>query len=77
MSNYGVCSQGKICVDNIEISNVNGFEYLGLPLGNNFFLTEFIEEKWKSVEKSFYSLYGLGCKPSVASPRLIEFLLAI
>ncbi|RNA20696.1 hypothetical protein BpHYR1_041807 [Brachionus plicatilis] len=31
-------------------------------------------KKWKGTERSFYSLYGLGCKASIASPKLISFL---
>jgi hypothetical protein len=61
-------------VNGNRICNVEGFEYLGLPLGKNSFILEFIEEKWKKVEKSMYSLYGLGCKPMGSSPRLISFL---
>ncbi|CAF0919170.1 unnamed protein product [Brachionus calyciflorus] len=71
-------SSGKILNANIvdnctHIPNVQGFEYLGLPIGSNIFITEFIEEKWKKVEKSMYSLYGLGCKPSVMNPNLVGF----
>ncbi|RNA42677.1 hypothetical protein BpHYR1_013425 [Brachionus plicatilis] len=38
------------------------------------FVNDFVEEKWKKVEKSFYSLYGLGCKPKMTSPDLVGFL---
>ena len=72
-------SSGKILNTNIiirgtNIPNVQGFEYLGLPLGTHNYIREFIEEKWKKVEKSMYSLYGLGCKPSVMNPNLVGFL---
>ncbi|CAF0969983.1 unnamed protein product [Brachionus calyciflorus] len=47
-------SSGKILNTNIisggtNIPNVQGFEYLGLPLGTNNYKREFIEEKWKKV----------------------------
>ena len=74
MSNSCLKNKENFCVNGVQISNVEGFEYLGLPLGNNLFIREFIEEKWKKVERSFYSLYGIGCKPMVSSPRLIGFL---
>ncbi|RNA21177.1 hypothetical protein BpHYR1_011254 [Brachionus plicatilis] len=32
------------------------------------------KKKWRKNEKSFYSLYGLGCKPMVSNPYLIGFL---
>ena len=53
---------------------MDGFEYLGLLLRRREFVAKFIEEKWKKVERSFYSLYGLGCKPMVSNPKLISFL---
>ncbi|CAF0857609.1 unnamed protein product [Brachionus calyciflorus] len=56
------------------IPNVSGFIYLGLPIGSNEFLYDFLEKKWKSVEKSMFSLYGLGCKPKMMSPNLVSFL---
>ncbi|RNA29534.1 hypothetical protein BpHYR1_050029 [Brachionus plicatilis] len=37
-------------------------------------MSDFIEDKWKKVERSFYSLYGLGVKPSISNPSLIVFL---
>jgi hypothetical protein len=58
----------------LQIPNVQNFEYLGLPIGDNEFISNYIEEKWKKVERSFYSLYGLGCKPKMASLDLIGFL---
>ena len=74
MSSSGKILNANIVVKGIHIPNVQGFEYLGLPIGSNNFITEFVEEKWKKVEKSMYSLYGLGCKPSVMNPNLVGFL---
>ena len=74
MTNSGVECQEKFEINNVQLLNVEGFEYLGLPFGSNSFISNFIEEKWKKVEKSLYSLYGLGCKPMVSSPYLIAFL---
>jgi len=56
-----------------EIPIVNNTIYLGLPFGDNKFISEYFEEKWKKVEKSFYFLYGLGCKAKMSSPDLIAF----
>ena len=56
------------------IPNGDGCIYLGLPLGKKEFIEEFVDNKWKSVEKSFYSLYGMGCKPKRTNPHLIAFL---
>ncbi|CAF1095476.1 unnamed protein product [Brachionus calyciflorus] len=56
------------------IPNVSGLIYLGLPVGSYEFINEFLEKKWKSVEKSLYCLYDLGCKPKMMSPNLVSFL---
>ncbi|RNA24308.1 hypothetical protein BpHYR1_014381 [Brachionus plicatilis] len=61
----------NITVEGNGLPSVNGFEYLGLPVGNNKFVMDFIKEKWKKVERSFYSLLGHGVKPSVSNPSLI------
>ena len=53
---------------------VSGFVYLGLPVGSQDYINEFLESKWKCVVKSMYSLYGLGCKPKTMSPNLVSFL---
>ncbi|RNA22215.1 hypothetical protein BpHYR1_042389 [Brachionus plicatilis] len=57
-----------------EIPQNENVEYLGLPIGNSEFIWNFVQEKWKKVEKSFYSLYGLGCKPKAAPPGLVGFV---
>ncbi|RNA23986.1 RNA-directed DNA polymerase from mobile element jockey [Brachionus plicatilis] len=64
----------KFCLDGRVIPNVSGFIYLGLPIGDTEYINEFIESKWKSVEKSLYTLYGLGCKPKMMNPYLVSFL---
>ncbi|RNA28425.1 RNA-directed DNA polymerase from mobile element jockey-like [Brachionus plicatilis] len=57
-----------------EIPKTENVEYLGLPMGNSEFVWNFVEEKWKKIEKSFFSLYGLDCKPKAAPPGLVGFL---
>ncbi|RMZ94053.1 hypothetical protein BpHYR1_052931, partial [Brachionus plicatilis] len=56
------------------IPQVQNLVYLGLPIGESEFVSNFIEENWMKVEKSFYSLYGLGCKPKISSPAIVGFL---
>ena len=51
-----------------------GFLYLGLPVGNQDYIEEFFDEKMRRVEKSFFSLRGLGCKPAALHPRKIAFI---
>ena len=61
-------------MDGVEIPKKGGIIYLGLPIGNENFKKEFTEKIFKKCEKSFYSLYGLGCKPYALNPKSIAFL---
>ena len=58
----------------VIIPEVKTFIYLGLPIGDKISKNEFLEEKMSKVEKSFYSLYGLGCKPHALNPKTISFI---
>ena len=58
----------------VIIPEVKSFIYLGLPVGGSLAKNEFLEEKMGKVEKSFYSLYGLACKPHALNPKIIAFV---
>jgi hypothetical protein len=55
------------------LPKVEQISYLGLPLSVNQSY-DFFDDKMKKVEKSFYSLYGLGCKPRHLSPFSVAFI---
>ena len=61
-------------LNNLVIPDAQNIEYLGLPIGDSKYVSEYLEEKWKKVEKSFYSFYGLDFKPKMSSPDLVAFL---
>ena len=61
-------------INGSELPTVDSFVYLGLPLSKKSDNNNFFEEKFKKVERAFYSLYGLGCKPRHLSPRSIGFI---
>ncbi|CAF0818968.1 unnamed protein product [Brachionus calyciflorus] len=61
-------------LNNANIPNFQSVESLGLIIGNSEFLAEFLEEKWKKVEKSFYSLHGLECKPKMSIDEVIGLI---
>lgn len=67
-------SNNIIKMDNTLLNKEDGFIYLGLPIGNNEYKEDFIENKFKKTERSFYSLYKLGCKPYALCPRTIAFI---
>ena len=73
-SNISCHVKPKFFLGNLEIPSVEGFVYLGLPVGNRNYVLEYFNEKMKKVEKSFFSLRGLGWKPASLHPKSIAFL---
>ena len=56
------------------IPKCESFIYLGIPIGSDSFVSEFYSDKMRRVEKSFYSLSGLGCRKNGLNPRNIAFI---
>jgi len=56
-----------------SLPKVDQITYLGLPLSTkqNY---DFFDEKMRKVERAFYSLHGLGCKPRHLSPFSVAFV---
>ena len=46
--------------------------HLGLPIGSREYTNNYLKEKFKKVERSFYSLYNFGCKPTGLNPLSIS-----
>ena len=63
-----------IKMSGIVIPEVSEFIYLGLPIGDKLAKNSFLENKMCKVERAFYSLYGIGCKPHALNPKTIAFL---
>ena len=57
-----------------KIPFVNGFIYLGLPIGSNGYIDSYIEEGFKKMQRSVFSLYSLGFKPKLVSPQTVAFV---
>ena len=53
----------KFILNGRSIPEKKGFIYLGLPIGDLAFCNKYYDEKIRKVEKSLFSLQGLGCKP--------------
>ncbi|CAF0872988.1 unnamed protein product [Brachionus calyciflorus] len=76
-SSYLIFSKNKneICEDftlgNTSIPQQDGIIYLGLPLGDEDYINNFINEKMRDVEKSMFSLYPIGCKPRCNKPTTL------
>ncbi|CAF0931715.1 unnamed protein product [Brachionus calyciflorus] len=73
MTNSGKTINPSIFIDGTHIANVQGFEYLSLPIGNKFKM-EFIEEKWKKVERRFlykHILKELDTRQNILIKRMI------
>ena len=41
---------------------------------NKLSVSDFVDEKMKKVERSFYSLNVLGCRPKMMRPETVSFL---
>ena len=54
-------SNPKFTLNQIPLKQVDNLIHLGLPIGNQKHVEEFFCENFKKVERSFYSLYSLGC----------------
>lgn len=61
-------------MNNKVIPGKEGIIYLGLPLGSQEYINDYLDDKMRKVEKSFFSLYSLGCKPKRMNPMLVSFL---
>jgi hypothetical protein len=62
----------KFYLNSREINRVDNVIHLGLPIGSREYRNNYLKEKFKKVERSFYSLYSLGCKPNELNPFKIS-----
>lgn len=53
------------------IPKSNNMVYLGLSIGTCSNINDFMSEKMRKVERAFYSLYTIGCKPYRLRPKTI------
>ena len=65
---------GKFYLGKQIIPCSEGFTYLGLPIGNEKFIENFLSEKFRNCEKSMYSLRSVGCKPKALNPKTVSFI---
>ena len=56
-----IISDAKFTLNENHIKRVGNLIHLGPPIGNQKHIEEFFCEKFKKVEKSFYSLSSVGC----------------
>lgn len=58
-----------------EIMNeVDGFIYLGLPIGDNRFIEKYWEEKFRNVERSFFAIKSIGLHKNFINPICLGFI---
>jgi hypothetical protein len=71
---FGKCvDDPDFAINGNVLPKVQKITYLGLPLSVQQSY-DYFDEKMKKVEKAFFSLYGLGCKPRHLSPFSIAFI---
>ena len=56
------------------IPSYHNFLYLGLPIGDENFIADYFNEKMNRVERSMYSLRGVGCKLGWLNPIAMAFM---
>lgn len=61
-------SNFKFKLSGKPISRVDGFIYLGLPVGDNNFIESTYLERMKKCERAFYSLRSIGYSPLKLHP---------
>ncbi|RNA18763.1 hypothetical protein BpHYR1_049643 [Brachionus plicatilis] len=44
-----------------------------LPIGDQYSVNDYVEEKMKKVERSLYSLRSIGCRPKMMKPETVAF----
>ena len=64
----------KLKLNQVTLNEVSSMIYLGLPLGDEKFISDFFSKNMNKCERSFYSLYGLGCRPHSLKPSSIAFI---
>ena len=61
-------------MNGVRIERQDSMIYLGLPLGDDAFISEFFDKNMSKSERSLYSLYGLGCRPHGLNPKVTAFI---
>ena len=57
-----------------NLKPVTDFEYLGLPIGNKTYINNFFEEKFRSVEKAFFTIRRVGIHKGFWFPNTLGFI---
>lgn len=57
-----------------RMKEVDGFIYLGLPVGDKKFIEKYWEDKFRNVERSFYAIRNLGLHKDFMNPMCLGFI---
>jgi hypothetical protein len=57
-----------------QIDYVNEFIYLGLPIGDRLYVNGYWENKFKAVEKAFFSIRNIGLHNEYMDPMCLSFI---
>ena len=66
---FEICGEG--------IGFVDGFVYLGIPVGKQEFVDSFWESRFRSVEKAYFTLARSGIHKQYMMPRCYAFIYKI
>ena len=73
-TNKQILSEGDFLLCGGRLRNVENFQYLGLPIGDRTFVEEYMEEKFRSVEKAFFSIRQIGLHKDSINPFCLGFI---
>jgi hypothetical protein len=66
-----VYNDSEFFLNGKKLDKIENTIHLGLPIGDKLFVNKFLKDKFKNVERSFYPLYSMGCRPNGLDPFII------
>lgn len=71
---YSLNNKYKFYIAEEEMKQVECFEYLGLPIGDNKYIDSFFERNFRSVEKAFFAIRNIGLHKNIIEPTCLGFI---
>ena len=66
--------QSDLSICGGQLKKVENFDYLGLPIGSTEYTEKYYENKFRTVEKSFYSIRRIGIHKGFWFPKTLGFI---
>lgn len=73
-TNRKLLSESCFSLNGGRLRTAENLEYLGLPIGDREFVEKFMEDRFKSVEKTFFSIKKIGLHKGMVDPFCLSFI---